>query len=693
MMYALLLIVSFSLQAFTCKPTFDETGIPHLSTSSREEFYFCFGYLHGSDRGWEMDYFRRLALGRNAEVLGYSQLKSDLMMRFLNLEEKMTSLWKDFPEDYKKLLQHYADGVNQGFKTGKKAREFVDSGFEPEPWKPEHSILVLLIQSFDQTRKTFYRDYEEAKNKETWGSKAESLFDIDGMPWANTILKDGEYEKKKSKATTTSIEEKIPKLWSNFPALFGLETGSNNWVVSSKKSKTGHALLANDPHLDLRTPMFWYWLHLKSPDGEIIGASVPGVPAVPSGTNGKVAWGLTNAYLNTADAIFVKDARPEDFISVRPTVKVKFGPITLPFFFKSFEQTRDGLRVLPLEIESENKMLLRWTGFHLKPQDFIPMFEMMNVQNVDDMDALLSKVGVPAWNFVFADTKGDIGFRVVGHAYRQTEKNPYGIPTRTLKEIREEVYLTPAEMPHLLRPKRNYIYTANNRHWPADSAFYGGRAYSDSFRGFRIDEMLKASSHDIDSFKVIQCDRQVVDARFFTEMILKHMNAPELNGWNFSSDDHSNTLPVYRRFMDIMMQSWKVNEFALYRLLLNPSENQRNEMQSFYKKALKDVNGRNWGELHRLSFPHLSKKTEWVFSPEIAGPGDNHSVDPGTAQWNSTRKLYEQSNGASMKMVIELSSRPRIDLALPGLNRLYTEKTQEHPWQNWRNCTYKPISY
>ncbi len=693
MIYALLLTLSLSLQAFTCKPTFDALGIPHISTSSREEFYYCFGQLHGSDRGWEMDYFRRLAQGRIAEVQGHTHLKSDLMMRFLNLEDKMASLWKDFPDEYKKLLQYYTDGVNDGFKTGKNSKEFLDLDYAPEPWKPEHSILVLLIQSFDQTRKTFYRDYEEEKNKETWGDKAAGLFDFDGLPWANTILKDGEYEKKKTETKTSSALDFAPKLWGDFPQLFGLETGSNNWVVSAKKSKTGKAILANDPHLDLKTPMFWYWVHLKSPDGEIMGASVPGVPAIPSGTNGKVAWGLTNAYLNTADAIFAKDAKPEDFITVRPTVKVKFGPITLPFFFKSFEQTRDGLRVLPLEIESKYKMLLRWTGFHLKPQDLIPMFEMIHVKDVDQMDSLLSKLGVPAWNFVFADTKGDIGFRVVGHAYRQTEKNPYGIPTQTLSEIRQENYFTPDEMPHVLRPKRNYIYTANNRHWPIDAAFYGGRAYTESFRGFRIDEMLKDNNHNLDSFKVIQCDRQVVDARFFLGRILKNIDAPELKGWNFTSDDHSHALPVYRRFMDIIMEFWKVNEVALYRMLENPSENQKNEMKSFYKKAISDVKGRNWGELHRLNFPHLSKNADWVFSPEIAGPGDNHSVDPGTALWNSTRKIYEQSAGASMKMVIEMTDQPHVELALPGLNRVYTEKTLEHPWQAWRNCTYRHVSF
>ncbi len=683
---------SVKAASYSCAPQFDELGIPHIKTRSQEEFYFCFGKMHGTDRAWEMDYFRRIAQGRNSEVLGYTHLKSDLMMRFLNIEEKRDSLWKTFPEKYKKYLEAYADGANEGFVTGKKAKEFLDQGFEPEPWKAEDSLLVLLIQSFDQTRKAFYRDYEEEKDKETWGHKAVRLFDEDHLPWENNILKLGEYPVAPvSEKTTTSIHHQL-KLWASFPTIFGEETGSNNWVISKKKSTTGSAILANDPHLDLKTPLFWYWIHLQSPEGEVIGGSVPGVPVVASGTNGKVAWGLTNAYINTADAIFISDLKKDDIVSVRPWVKFKFGPFTLPFFFKTFELTKSGLRILPLEIESQYKMALRWTGFALDAEDVTPMFEMMNTKDVTEMNEVLSRTKVPAWNYVFADRSGDVGFRVVGKAYRHTKKLPYGIPLMTLNQIENPEYLAPEEIPHVIKPARQYVYTANNRHWAPDSAFYGGRAYSQSFRGFRIDELLQGPQ-DARSFKTIQCDRQVVDARFFLPLILKAIKVQEFKGWQLTSDDHSSALPLYRRFMDIMMESWKVNETALYHLLLKPGNVQVKEMKSFLKMARKDVKDKKWGDFHRLGFIHQSKNPEWVFAPEISGPGDNHSVDPGTAKWNADRKVYEQTSGASMRMIIEMKERPVIELALPGLNRNYTEKSSANPWESWKACRYSRVSF
>lgn len=693
MIFFLLLLVSWAqASTFSCNTQYDDLGIPHIKTSSEEEYYYCFGLQHATDRAWEMDFFRRLAQGRNAEVLGFSQLKSDLMMRFLNLEEKANELWKDFPVDARKKLEAYADGVNEGFKSGKGAREFIDKGYEPEKWLPEHSVLVLLIQSFDQTRKSFFFDYEEEKKKEVWGKKAEELFDEDNLPWNNTILKDGEYQKKALETKKTSYLQGGVKLWADFPKLFGEETGSNNWAVSGKKSASGKAIFANDPHLDLKTPMFWYWLHIQSPHTNMIGASVPGAPIIASGTNGNVAWGLTNAYINTADAIFAKDLPKSSIVSIRPWVKVKFWFFTIPFFFKTFETTSDGYRVLPLEIESEYKMLLRWTGFSLKANDVLSMFDMPSVKNVTEMDSLLSKMHLPAWNYVFADKTGDIGFRVVGKSYKHTHKLPFGIPVMTMDEIRKEEFLSAEEMPHVLKPKRNYVYTANHRHWPADAAFYGGRAYSMPFRGFRIEELLQEKQTP-GSFKNIQCDRQVVDARFFLPKILQVIKSPDLESWTYTSEDHSLALPLYRRFMDVMMENWKVNENALYRILLKPSLVQRKEMRRFFKMAQKDVKGKNWSDIHKLGFVHLSKNAEWKFSPEIAGPGDNHSVDPGTATWNPERKVYEQTSGASMRMIIEMSERPVVELTLPGLNRNYTEKSSMNPWESWKACRYTRISF
>jgi acyl-homoserine lactone acylase PvdQ len=337
-------------------------------------------------------------------------------------------------------------------------------------------------------------------------------------------------------------------------------------------------------------------------------------------------------------------------------------------------------------------MILRWTGFALKAEELYPMFDLFKVRNVTEMNQLISEIGIPSWNFVFADNKGDIGYRLVGRTYKQTQKLPMGIPEMSLEEFLKEEYLTPEERPHVLKPKRNYVYSANNRHWPSDSKFYGGRGYSYSFRGLRIDELLQGDQ-DLASFKNIQCDTQVVDARFFLAKIQKYLNAPELENWNMTLEDSSKALPIYRRLLDLVFEKWEVNEYALFKMLDQLTPEQEKDFKKIYHLAVAEVKGRTWGEIHVVNFPHMAKQDSWIFSPEIPGIGDTHSVNPGTAKWNPEPGLYEQNSGASMRMIIEMKQTPTVWLALPGLNREYDNKKDNIPWESWKKCEYTQLKF
>jgi hypothetical protein len=46
-----------------------------------------------------------------------------------------------------------------------------------------------------------------------------------------------------------------------------------------------------------------------------------------------------------------------------------------------------------------------------------------------------------------------------------------------------------------------------------------------------------------------------------------------------------------------------------------------------------------------------------------------------------------------MRMIIEMKDRPVIELALPGLNRHYADKTSANPWESWKACRYSRISF
>ena len=93
--------------------------------------------------------------------------------------------------------------------------------------------------------------------------------------------------------------------------LNGTGLGSNSWVVSGDRTKTGKPLLANDPHLAHQNPTIWYEIHLKAPGIDCYGVSLPGLPGIVIGHNKSIAWGLTNVMADGCD-FFVESINPNN---------------------------------------------------------------------------------------------------------------------------------------------------------------------------------------------------------------------------------------------------------------------------------------------------------------------------------------------------------------------------------------------
>lgn len=695
-----------SFAAERCEVWEDPQRITHARAQSEESFSYCFGYLHGRDRSWMMDHFRRVAFGKNAEVHGFGHLKGDMMMRLLNIPAWADKLYAQLGADERLMLRSYAKGVNHGFRLARQqpSGEFLNGHPFPEKWKPQHTLAVLLLQSFDQTRKTFFTEWEEARGLDRWGKKAQTLFDADGTPWDTTILKEGEYQKTNTEKKTSSTNLVLPPMWAKFPSVFGEESGSNNWVVAPKLTRGGKAMLANDPHLDLKTPMFWYWVHLEGPTTDVIGASLPGVPLIVSGTNRRVSWGLTNAYINTADAVHIDEKDAEELESFRPVVWVKWGFLKIPIFFKSFQRTKEGFPVLPLETTDSRPMVLKWSGFHITGADLASLRHMMKSRSSEEMERSLAGVGIPAWNFVFADIYGKIGHRVVGKVFRTPFKHAVGLNQGTLAEIRKPEFLNPDEMPHTFNPKRGWISTANNRHWPSDSSFYGGRGYTPGFRATRLEELLKKEVHDLQSFRKIQCDDQSSDAPYLVPLLVEAISAStldneqkawieELKSWNMMATLDCRVCPVYRRTLDIAMEKLMVHEIGFWRLGTEKNQEWQTTTQAAFKDAWGDLKGKVWRDVHLNPFTHLSGRKDWVFTREIPTRGDKHSVDPGSVKWNDERKVFDHFSGASERLVVMMNDIPEVWLSLPGLNTRYDQANGKNPWQEWADCRQERVEW
>jgi penicillin amidase len=92
--------------------TRDRFGIAHVHAGSDHDLFFLQGWVHASDRLFQMDTSRRQASGTIAELLGPAALPSDVQMRTLGLQRAAERSLAVTSPDGLAALEAYADGVN-----------------------------------------------------------------------------------------------------------------------------------------------------------------------------------------------------------------------------------------------------------------------------------------------------------------------------------------------------------------------------------------------------------------------------------------------------------------------------------------------------------------------------------------------------------------------------------------------------
>jgi penicillin amidase len=724
---AAILGISLPAQAaHKCSLYEDSQGLPHVRGQSEGDAWACLGYLHGRDRAWQMDYFRRIAQGRSAEILGFSQLETDFMMRLLGFAERAQVLATQLSPELRAQFQSYADGVNFGMQQAMAGKdgapyEFRKLHYQPDPWTVVDSLSLLYLESFEQTRDAIDTQVSQVQWLDANPSEQASDYSSDTLPWDTSILKPGEFQPvlassahapERSLLALASPRGSVRALP---PSTFGAKgRGSNNWIVDSTRSANGHALLANDPHLDLSHPPFWHHAHVSGGDLDAIGAAFPGIPQIISGANDHVAWGLTNSNLSVARLSFVPTTELKNVKTSLPVIYFKLGPIKLPFFFKTFQRTENGWPILPLDSPKGTSIVMRWTTFDITGPELDGLRDLMLSKSSREADQRLAGIGLPSWNFVFADDAGVIGYRAIGRVPKIQGPLAFGIPTEHISSLGTGAsfpdLLSSDEMPHVLAPTRGYVATANNRQFPAGMNPDPAWVQVTGFRAFRIEEALKAQpKHDVETFRQLQCDNQAVEARFTVPPLLAHLKAVAggaltvreqgaidlLQSWDFSADAECRACGLYRRWIDRLHDRFAANENPTYRMAIAPVGKAPAfdaALKADLDSALDDLkvddtlNFPAWGDLHVAPFHHIAGAGFMRVRP-IGTPGDENSVNVGSANWVTDH--YEHYEGPSQRLVVELTSPPTVYSILPGPDSDIAHPNPPDPlgpWELWRDC-------
>ena len=564
----------------------DEMGIPHIYAASMHDLFFAQGYVHAQDRFWQMDFWRHIGSGREAEMFGEGQVETDMFLRTLGWRSAAEKEYAALGPESKAILDAYTQGVNayiQDREPVELSLEYLiltgvlNPGYTIEPWTPVHSLTWGKAMAWDLGGNMDAEIERAILLKTLTRKQLDELYPP--YPHDHPVIVPVIGADKQESSSTTSFDtasllpeglelESIAKKLTLLEAVLGPSgsgIGSNSWAVSGKLTATGMPLFANDLHLGIQMPSIWYQnaLHCKPKSSdcpfETTGFSFPGVPGVVAGHNDKIAWGYTNVGPDVMD-LYIEKVNPDnpaqyevngqwvDFETHTETLKVGGGdPVEItvrstrhgPVISETYGSLKDEVdpkdpAAQPfkdkagVELPEPYVISLAWTA--LTPSTpFEAIWGFNKAQNWEEFRLAAQHFHVPAQNLLYADTTGNIGYQMPGDIpIRRNGDGSLPVPGWT-DDYEWTGFIPFEELPYAFNPESGYIVTANNQVHPWDYPYLISSEWSYGFRAARIVDMIVNAPGPIDIAYIQQMhgDSKNLNAETLLPILLKVELAPE----------------------------------------------------------------------------------------------------------------------------------------------------------------------
>ena len=537
----------------------DPDGVPHARARSLHDAFFAQGFVHAQDRLWHMEYDRRRAHGRWAELAGDSAVPQDVLARRLGLGRSARADYEGAAHDTRGMLDAYAAGVNAFLETTRAwPVELQLLGARPEPWAPWDSLAVFKIRHVEMGpwRMKIWR----ARLVAQLGPRLAAYL-CPGTPPAPMLIVPPGVEYRGPEPDALETLEQSDAALASLPAWIG---GSNNWALAGSRTASGLPLVAGDPHRALDTPNCYYQNHLACPEFDAIGLSFPGVPGLSHfGHNRHVAWCVTHAMADYQD-VFVERFDPANPTRYEfrgewrradvwhETVNVRGGrPVDV-----AITVTHHGPVVLG-DPANGHALTLRYTATAEVNRTFDAFVPMLRAASADDLEAAMRPWVDPGNNLVFADAQGTIGYRTRGVVPVRAAANAW-LPAPGWDGAHEWTGAIAFEaMPAMRNPATGWIATANSRIADAGYPHYLGLDYGADFRTRRLAARLEALTRaTADDMAAIHADRTSIPARALMEVASRiepldpgsRAALAMLRRWDGSMDRDSAAATVYAAF-------------------------------------------------------------------------------------------------------------------------------------------------
>jgi penicillin G amidase len=522
----------------------DAMGTATVTGSSRADVARALGYAHAQDRFFRMDLQRRIAAGELSALMGDSTLAVDRTIRPHRFRARARAIVAGLSPAERAVLDAYVAGVNQGLNDLKAAPfEYLLLRGEPLPWAAEDSVLTVFAMYLNLQPATPRRELDRAMATRALGAEMAAFLYPSSTPLDAPI--DGSTLPEPPMPTAVGAL-KTPPPAAALPDLRIDETvGSNNWAVGGALTASGAALVANDMHLGLDVPSIWYRARLvvKPAAGradsplDATGVTLPGTPFLVAGSNGRIAWGYTNSYIDTADAVVV------EWIDRKAgTYRTPQGPATVKRIAERL-CVRSACETLPVEETIWGPIIgqdafgraiaMRWTAHEADAIRLGAALDLERAGTVTDAIAIAQRSGIPQQNFVVGDATGNIGWTIIGRVPRRVGFDGQDAVSFADGTRRWDGYLTPEETPAVVNPAGARIWTANSRVvGGADFAKLGDGGTDTGARAGRIRDLLLARQRFAPAdFLAIQLDDRQARNDPWAELMLSELgkrNDPKL---------------------------------------------------------------------------------------------------------------------------------------------------------------------
>ena len=689
------------------KVVFDEFGIPHIYASNTEDAFKLLGYVQASDRLFQMEMLRRIGSGRLSEILGEKLIPLDKYIRTVGLNENAkraaAAFEKDTNEVFKANVSAFIAGVNQFIKEGPTPVEFEIIGIPKTPFTITDIYRELGYMGFGFSME-LQNEPLFSWVKETYGDTylndlgLSALSTDTKIPTQNQHVDTNDYSK---------ISNNVRKVIDLMPV--PIFYGSNSWVISGKKTKSGKVLFANDTHIGFAQPSIWYEAHIETPDLKLYGNYMAGIPYPLIGHNMHHSWGLT---IFPTDALDLYKETIKNNSSIykgvwteletrEETIKVK-GKDDIIFTVSS---TPHGPVITDLDKFSdsfENPVSMWWVANKVTDQKLHAIAILSKSNKFEDLEKASALIDSPGLNIMYGDIEGNIGW--FGSA--KLIKRPNHVNSKIVLDGasgKDEPlgFYDFKFNPKSINPESGFVYSANNQPDSVNGKLYPGYYYAGARAKVISKTIASKNDWDIESMKQLVLTNKSPIYPDNIKVITKNISPKSetetealtiLRNWD-GQHQLSNIAPtIYYKFIyhilnKTMMDEIGENRFNLYLstpvylrtigpLIRNPTSpwwdntltDEKETREQIFAEAFTqtiqeltnqfnaDAKTWTWDKVHFVEHPHpigRKKPMNLLFNVgPISAPGGEEVINKIAFTLNASG-IYKARSGPAMRILLD----------------------------------------